>query len=129
MQRSLRLSLVAAALVTAPLLAACGDDDDTSTPSTTSASGAGGSTLTVGGTDQLKFDKSEYEAEAGTIDITYVNEGTIAHTLLVEGVDDFKLAIGDTDEGSVELDAGTYRLYCDVAGHEAAGMEAELTVS
>jgi plastocyanin len=128
MHRSLRLSL-AAALLAAPLLTACGDDDDSSSSSTTSAAAAGGSALEVGGTDQLTFDKSSYEAEAGTIDITYVNEGSVVHTLLIEGVDDFKLSIGDTDEGTVELEPGTYLLYCDVAGHQAAGMEADLTVS
>jgi uncharacterized cupredoxin-like copper-binding protein len=58
-----------------------------------------------------------------------VNDGTVAHTLLVKGVSGFKLEVGDEDEGTVELEPGEYTLYCDVAGHEAAGMVATLTVS
>ena len=127
MHRSLRISLVAA-LVAAPLLAACGDDDTSDPPSTT-AGGAAASTLEVHGTDQLKFDAESYEAEAGTIDVTYVNDGTIAHTLLIKDVQGFKLSVPGDDEGTVELEAGDYTLYCDVAGHEAAGMVADLTVS
>ncbi len=116
------LSLAAAtALVTT--LSACGDSGD----------GASGCTpgpeLTVAGEDDLKFDADSYETEAGCIEVTYTNNGSIAHTLLVRGKSGFKLAVGNTDSGTVDLPAGTYELYCDVAGHEAAGMVAELSVS
>ena len=63
----------------------------------------------------------------GCVEVTYTNEGSIAHTLLIKGESDFKLAVGDTDTGTVELPAGSYELYCDIAGHEAAGMEADLS--
>lgn len=133
MHRSLR-TIVAAALLAAPLLAACGDDDSTDgatdDTSTTVPDGGGATTeLTVHATDQLTFTPDAYEAAAGTVDFTYVNDGTIAHTLLIKGVGDFKLSVGSEDEGSVELEPGEYTLYCDVAGHEAAGMVADLTVS
>jgi plastocyanin len=133
MQRSLRLTLVAA-LAAAPLLAACGDDDDGDATTTTAeatgdTSGGTGSALTVHATDQIKFDSESYEAEAGEVDVTYVNDGSQPHTLLIKGVGDFKLSIGSEDEGTVELEPGDYTLYCDVAGHEAAGMVADLTVS
>ena len=127
MHRSPRVILMAA-LLAAPLLAACGDDDTTSDSPTTSG-GEPSSSLTVHGTDQLKFDKTAYEAEAGSIEVTYINDGSVAHTLLVTGVDGFKLSMGSEDEGTVELEPGEYTLYCDVAGHESAGMVADLTVS
>ena len=127
MRRTL-LCCAGAALLFAPL-AACGDDDDTTSPSTTSGSGgSGGAELTVGAQDRLRFDAESYEVAAGEVHVVYRNEGSVPHTLLIDGVDGFKLSVGDTDEGDVELEPGTYKLYCDVAGHEAAGMVAELTV-
>jgi plastocyanin len=124
------LLCIAGALVLAVPLAACGGGDDTaSTTSTTSAAGGAHPSLTVHAEDQLKFDKTAYTTEAGTVDVTYVNDGTVSHTLLIKDVKGFKLTIGGTDEGSVDLTAGTYTLYCDLPGHEAAGMKASLTVS
>jgi plastocyanin len=132
MRRTL-LCCAGAALLLAPL-AACGDDDDEPTTTTAEADGGdgggeGGSTVTVGAQNSLRFDADSYEAAAGEVTFVYENEGNVPHTLLIHDVDDFKLSIGDRDEGSVELEPGTYELYCDVAGHEAAGMTAELTVS
>ncbi len=121
MRRTL-LSLAALTAFCSPLVA-CGSSDD----------GASGCTpgpeLTVGGEDDLKFDAESYETEAGCIEVTYVNNGSIAHTLLVRDKSGFKLSMGSEDVGNVELPAGTYELYCDVAGHEAAGMVADLVVS
>lgn len=119
------LLIVAGALALAGPVAACGGDDDS--PTTTAAAG-GASSLTVHAKDTLKFDRTSYTATAGDIDVTYVNDGQVGHTLLVKGVDDFKLQVGGTDHGSVDLEPGTYTLYCDIAGHEGAGMKATLTV-
>lgn len=121
------LAIAAATLALALPLTACGGDDEGSSPST--PSGARGNELVVHAKDSLKFDKTAYSAEAGTIDVSYINDGAIAHTLLVKEHDGFKLEVGGRDEGTLELEAGTYTLYCDIAGHEEAGMEAELTVS
>jgi plastocyanin len=121
MRRTL-LTLAALAALAAPLVACGGSDDEASgcTPAD--------SELAVGAKDNLTFDAERYEADAGCIEVTYTNEGAQAHTLLVKGESGFKLSVGDTDTGTVDLPAGTYVLFCDVAGHEAAGMEAELVV-
>jgi plastocyanin len=124
-QTLLSLAGAAALVIT---LTGCGDSDDDDGGS------AGGCTtpdasFTVGALDELKFDAEAYEADAGCVEITYENEGSIAHTLLIKGVSGFKLAVGDTDTGTVELEPGSYTLFCDIAGHEAAGMKADLTVS
>jgi plastocyanin len=121
MRRTL-LTLAAAAAVAVPLAACGGSDDDASgcTPAT--------SDLAVGARDDLRFDADRYEDDPGCIEVTYTNEGEIAHTLLIKGKSGFKLSIGDTDTGNVDLPAGSYVLYCDIAGHEAAGMEADLVV-
>jgi plastocyanin len=112
-----------AALVVMVGMAACGGDDDTS--GTT-----GDADVTVKALDSLKFDKSAYTASAGQVTIDYVDEGSAAHTLLIEGVDGFRLAVtsqGDVDTGTADLEAGSYRLYCDVPGHTS--MKATLTVT
>jgi plastocyanin len=123
------LAIAAASLVLALPLTACGGDDGGTADPPPSNGGGGGSELVVHGKDTLKWDKDAYTAKAGTIDVRLVNDGSVNHTLLIKDVDDFELKVPGTDEGTVELEAGTYTLYCDVAGHEAAGMTAELTVS
>jgi plastocyanin len=126
MRRTL-LSLTGAAAL-ALTLSACGDSgsDDAASDGCTPVDG----TFTVHAKDALKFDAEEYTADAGCIEVTYTNDGSLAHTLLIKDQPDFKkLSIGDTDKGTVTLEPGTYTIYCDIAGHESAGMEAELTVS
>ena len=121
MRRTL-LPLAAALALGLPLAACGGSDDDASgcTPVD--------SELEVGAEDSLKFDSDSYEAGAGCIEVTYTNNGSTNHNLLIDGKSGFKLSVGDTDTGTVELPAGTYELYCDIAGHRAT-MNADLTVS
>jgi plastocyanin len=124
---TVRRVAVAVAVVSLAVLAGCGGDDD----SDPTSGGASGDAVDVVAQD-IKFPADTYEATAGTVDMAYRNEGSITHTLVIDGVDGFKLEVagnGDTDGGTVELDAGTYTLYCDVAGHREAGMEATLEVS
>lgn len=109
---------------------ACGGDGETS-----SKAQAGGEAtdrpLTVVAQD-IKFPAGRFTASAGTVAIEYRDEGTLPHTLLIEGVDGFRLEVagtGDVDRDTADLQPGEYVLYCDVAGHRQAGMEATLTVS
>ena len=122
MRRTLVSLAIAATLVTT--LVACGGSDDEASGCT-----PGASKVTVGAEDDLRFDADSYETGAGCIEFTYENNGSVAHTLLIKGKSGFKLSVGSTDTGTVELTAGTYELFCDVAGHEAAGMTADLSVS
>lgn len=125
-----RLLHLVGASALAVVVAACGDSGG--------GDGNGGSaagsctptsTVTVGALDKLVFDDDAYSAESGCIEFEYRNEGSVAHTLLIKGQSGFKLSVGKTDSGTLELEPGTYTLFCDIAGHEAAGMAAELTVS
>jgi len=124
MPRLTRSAIGAIALVA--LLGACGDDDEPGVAAQSCQ--PADADLRVAGDDRLSFDAESYDADAGCVEITLVNEGVIAHTLLVEGYDGFKLSVGKSDSDRIELAAGTYRIFCDIAGHEAAGMEAELVV-
>jgi plastocyanin len=117
--------IAAGALALALPLAACGGDDGAATATTTASDNG----VTVHAKDTLKFDATAYSAKAGKIDVTYVNDGGQAHTLLIKDHGGFKLSIGKEDDGTVDLQPGKYTLYCDIAGHEAAGMVAELTVT
>lgn len=122
--RPTRTLLVAGTAVVLAL-GACGGDDGGGDVASCSPADA---ELSVAADNELRFDAESYEVDAGCIDVTYVNEGGLAHTLLVKDVDGFKLSIGDEDTGSLELEAGDYTLYCDIAGHEAGGMTADLVV-
>jgi cytochrome c oxidase subunit II len=128
-----RLTLIGALVITAAVLAACGGDDDDGGGgdglSTGSGDGGGGAPVTVVAQDSLSFDRDDYTANAGEVTIDYENGGNLTHTLLIDGVDDFKLTVsanGDIDEGTAELEPGDYRIFCDIPGHES--MEATLTV-
>ncbi len=114
----------AAALISFPL-AACGGGS--STPSSLS-----GADVTVHAKDTLKFDKSEYTVKAGDVKIGYVNDGNIPHTLQIDGQPQFaKISLnshGQSQIGEANLAPGTYQIYCDIPGHRAAGMQADLVV-
>ena len=117
------LSVVAVTIA----LSAC--SSSTATPETIPAT----VDLEVRAVSGLKFDKSAYEATAGDIEVGYVNDDTIRHTLVViEGdtkVGTFELQVnkrGDADFGSINLPAGNYVLLCTVPGHQS--MKADLTV-
>lgn len=83
--------------------------------------------------DGTRSDESDlsFSAEAGTIEIALENEGAVLHNVVVEEAGDTKVAeaeAGSSDTGTIDLDAGSYTLYCDVEGHREAGMEATLQV-
>ena len=127
MRRSVRAGLAAMA-VSVAMVTGCGGGKS-STPSGT----GNPANVVVKGNDALKFDQAQYTAAAGAVVIELVNVGIQPHTLVIEKVSSFKkLAVnskGDTSRGTANLEPGTYTIYCDVAGHRAAGMEATLVIS
>ena len=73
-----------------------------------------------------------FTVPAGDVVLDVVNDGTMEHNVILRGTDlrTPNLAPGGVaalDLGS--LAPGTYELYCDVAGHEAAGMVVDLVVT
>lgn len=83
--------------------------------------------------DGTRSDESDltFSATAGTVEIALENEGAVLHNVVVEEAGDTKVAeaeAGASDTGTIDLDAGSYTLYCDVEGHREAGMEATLQV-
>ncbi|MAR49174.1 MAG: hypothetical protein CL452_02460 [Acidimicrobiaceae bacterium] len=131
-RRVMKLNKIAATLLIASLLISCGGGSAESGSSSKSESPAEDGVIRVITYDSQKFDEDMYEASEGLVKIEYVLDGFQSHTLVIEGMeDDFKLEVGSnkTDIGEVQLKAGRYILYCDVAGHRTSGMEAKLLVS
>ncbi|MGH9039814.1 MAG: cupredoxin domain-containing protein [Acidimicrobiia bacterium] len=127
-------------------LVACGGSGDgsgTSAPSAPSPDGAArevatGEVATSGAeasivAQGMAYAPAEVTVPAGTLKVTLVNEATMIHTLLIEGVPGFaKLETatkGATDAGTLDLEPGTYTFYCDQPGHRPAGMEGKLIVA
>ena len=128
----MKLNKIAATLLIASLLISCGGGSAESGSSSKSEAPAEDGVIRVITYDSQKFDEDMYEASEGLVKIEYVLDGFQSHTLVIEGMeDDFKLEVGSnkTDIGEVQLKAGRYILYCDVAGHRTSGMEAKLLVS
>jgi plastocyanin len=132
-------------------LAACGDDDDddngtgatTGATGTTGANGATGATGGAGGgastlrveadpSGALKFTKDELSAEAGTVKVDFRNPSSVPHNVSIEQGDKeigkTKVVTDANSSTTVELESGEYTYYCEVDGHEQAGMKGTLTV-
>jgi plastocyanin len=132
-RRRLQLaSLLAGVFV---LFAACGGGGS-DTPPPSAADGATkphvgpGTPVTMKAGD-ISLEPKETIVPPGAVTFTYVNEGALAHTLLIDGVGGFKLEVaakGDTDTANVALKPGRYTMYCDVPGHRSIGMEGTLVV-
>ena len=88
----------------------------------------------------IRIDETEFRLEPAEITLdkpgTYVfeavNSGDTVHALEVEGEgieeETEEIQPGQSAELKVELEAGTYELYCPVGGHKEEGMEGTLTV-
>lgn len=142
-----RKILVALVVISVPfLLAACGDDDDTSTeaaaPSTTAAdttaeesttaAGGGGETVDLSEVE-YKIDPADATVKAGSVTFNVSNDGQTVHNLEIEGkgVEEGSedLQPGSTGQLTVDLEPGTYEMYCSIDGHEDLGMKGEITVN
>ena len=136
----MRRTFIAVILATA-VFAGCGGDDEeepASTPETAQEApateeGGGGETVNVSSPadGSLKFDQSELSAKAGKVTFTYDNPSSVPHAFEIEGngVEEETDTITESKASvTVDLKPGTYKYYCPVDGHEAAGMKGTLTV-
>jgi plastocyanin len=137
-------TVLAVAGVAALGLAACGggsDNNDSTaaaTPPATStgpAAGGGGSTVDIStptGSD-LAFEQSNVSAKSGRVTVDFNNQQATPHDVVIQ--DSSGSDLGKTDlisnataNTTVDLQPGTYTFFCDVPGHEQAGMKGTLTV-
>jgi uncharacterized cupredoxin-like copper-binding protein len=143
---SRRLLSGAPVLLLAAALAAagCGSSSKTSSssssavaPATSSSSAApaAGSTLSLAANPEglLKFDRSALTAKAGSVSISFANNAALQHNVTVADASGKLIGATATFAGGTKilplnLKPGTYKFYCSVPGHRAAGMEGTLTV-
>jgi plastocyanin len=113
------------------LFGACGGSGGDAAEPVTGAIDLSVKALDPGG--KYSFDLKDYAVKTGKVNIELVNQGKENHNLLIQGVakGTFKLTVapGETKSGAVSLTPKTYTIYCDIAGHRSAGMEAKLVVS
>ena len=135
-----RKFLVLALMIVPLAFVACGDDSDDSTTSaaetssttTEAASGGGeGGTVTIGETE-FALDPADPSTGAGAVSFDVSNDGSIPHNLEVEGngIEEVTDTIepGSSATLDVDLEPGTYKIYCSIGDHEEQGMVGELTV-
>ncbi len=111
-------------------LSGCGGSSS-SAPAYTVPADAG---LVVKAVPSIRWDATEYTATAGDIKVFLANDDSVKHVLVIRQGDkvvgDLELAVtkkGTVDEGTINLEAGAYSVYCIVPGH--GGMNSSLTVS
>jgi len=80
--------------------------------------------------NEWAIEPKEITAKAGKVTFVVKNEGAVEHNFVIEGVGEIdKIAPGETKKLEVTLQPGTYKVVCNLPGHQEAGMEATLTVS
>lgn len=106
------------------------------------ACGGGGGDNSGGGGDkptsalsitakEFAFDPSEITASADSaFTVELSNAGTIEHDFVIVGSETNKVHVvaGASGSGSFTLPAGSYKFFCSIPGHEAAGMVGTLKV-
>jgi uncharacterized cupredoxin-like copper-binding protein len=102
-----------------------------------SASPAAGGTETEIGSYDIYYDPKEVTIKADTeVTIKLPNHGTIQHTFVIDDhknenlpFDPIHVAIdpGKTEEVKMKAPAGKYYFWCDIPGHEPAGMWGYIT--
>lgn len=94
--------------------------------------------MTAGG-DTVEVEMTEFQIDmpatlpAGSTIFKVTNSGTVEHNLEIEGQGierEFpqNLQPGDSNTMEVDLQEGSYVVYCPVADHQGRGMELDLTV-
>ena len=138
-------------LLAGALAAGCGSSSKSSTATTSSTSTTGArstaapapaATAPASGSSLLslaanpegvfKFDKTSLTAKAGSVSISFTNSSSIEHNLTVASPSGAVVGATATFSGGTKilplhLTSGTYKFYCTVPGHRAAGMEGTLT--
>ena len=112
-------------------LAGCGSDNGDEEGGATARSPI--RTITVEETEYALEPSSVQLERAGTYAFKVVNEGSVGHALEIEGegIEEETDVLDPGDEATltVELEEGSYELYCPVGDHKDRGMTGRLGVA
>jgi plastocyanin len=106
-------------------LAGCGSGDDGG-----EGDGGGAEALLEVTAVDFAFEPSSLEAAEGGATLVLANDGEFPHALAVEGADASTDTIdpGASTELALDLEAGSYTVFCPVGDHRDRGMEGTLVV-
>ncbi len=135
----LTLLLVAIAAIG---IAACGSSSSSTSTSASTTPSSGGSTtggsttgakalkVTAASDGSLAWSPTALNAKAGQVTLEIVNPSSTPHNINIEGQTGASNTIsgGDTATVTADLKPGTYTYFCNIPGHEDAGMKGTLTV-
>ena len=124
-------------------VAACGSSSSSNSTTAASTTATGAATtpsgtastvdITANASGNLMFDQSNLKAKAGTTTVNFDNPASLAHDVVLQ--DSTGAEVGRTDlitqskaSFTATLKPGTYTFFCDVPGHEQAGMKGTITV-
>lgn len=132
-RRISRAAVAAAAALAALAVGGCGGREQEPEAGTSITVQASDGVEVAGG--EYYFDPSTVVAEgSGALEITFVNEGSLAHNLAVFR-DDEEVATTQTFTGgeretiTADLEPGDYRMVCTVADHAELGMVGDIEVT
>lgn len=142
-RRKVTIALTAAALAPAlsvlkPRLIDAQESSPTASPAASPSASpvAGGNDVEIGAYD-IYFDPKDVTIKADSeVTIKVPNHGVTQHTFIINDhkndnlpFDPVKLTIdpGKTQEAKLKAPAGKYYFWCDIPGHEAAGMWGYIT--
>ena len=142
-RRQVTIALIGAAVAPAiallgPRLIEAQESSPTASPEATPGASpvAGGNEIEIGAYD-IYFEPKEVKIKADTeVTIKVPNHGVTLHTFIINDhknenlpFEEISLSIdpGKTEETKLKAPAGKYYFWCDIPGHEAAGMWGYIT--
>jgi uncharacterized cupredoxin-like copper-binding protein len=116
-RRTVRALLGGVAVVAATMLASCGGD----------ASGTDAPVVEIE-LGRYTITPNDLTITAGPVTLQVTNVDTMAHNLVVAGKGSRVLAPGETQTIPADIEAGDYRMWCDIPGHAELGQVGVLRV-
>jgi uncharacterized cupredoxin-like copper-binding protein len=124
--------LVLPAVIVASLLATTGCGGDNGGNGDEATNGTASQTFSISLNDFSLTPMTLTIEQAGTYAFDAVNDGGVDHALEIEGagVEEETDTIGPGESASmtVDLESGTYEMYCPIGNHRDLGMLGEITV-